>query len=234
VIARAPLSAAAVEAEILAFLRAELPIESAGESPIENWYRVHYLQRGDGFAPYGYATAGMLERRRERFDRVTEIGAGIGANCLQFALRGWPTIAVEHADLQFGLMERLLDRLRGIDPTLAGRVQPLKYPYPEHAAEYLDEQTLVCFFGPLCPLDDEIERRMLEALQLAGGAILDPRVFFRLRQSPQEQEDLVAAIESLGFAAPVLLWDSSYLRGFNRLRLIYFERITTATPEPLG
>jgi hypothetical protein len=226
--ARAPLSAAAVEAEILAFLRTELPSESAREYPIENWYRVQYLQRGRGVAPYGYATADLLERRRQRFDRVTEIGAGYGANCLQFALRGWPTIAVESGEYQFGFMERLLGRLGGIDPMLAGRIQPLKCPYPERAAEYLDERTLACFFGLQCFTDDETERRMLEALRLAGGAILDPRVFFRRRPSQQEQEDLIAAIESLGFAAPVLLWDSSQSRGSFPLRFSYFERAAVA------
>jgi hypothetical protein len=224
------LSPSQLEAEILAFLRAELPNENAEETPIENWYRVQYVKRGHGFAPYGFATCDLLERRRRRFDRVAEIGAGIGQNCLQFAARGWRTIAVESGEEAFGWMEGLLGRLARIDPVLAGRVRPLRCIYPERASEYLNGRTLACFLGgALCPTNDEIERRMIEGLRLAGGVILDPRVFFRRRESPDEQKGLIAAIEKLGFAPPVPLWDSARERGFFPLRLIYFEGANLAS-----
>ena len=217
-------SSSAVEAEILAFLSAELPKHEVGKTPIADWYRNQYLKRELAFSPYDTVMLPLLERTRSRFDRVTEIGAGIGQNCIQFALAGWNTVAVECGEPAFGWMENLLTRLGRIDSALASRVRPMKCLYPDNASGYLDRRTLAFMPGLLCPTDPSIEQRMLDGLGLSGGAILDPRLFFRRRDSPEEQAELIASIERLGFKPAQLLWDANIERGFFPYRFLYFER----------
>jgi len=218
-------SASVIDAEILNFLREELSAEGPMESPIATWYRKQYLNKSRGFAAFGQVLVDLLAQRRQRFDQVTEVGAGIGQTCVQLALEGWPTIAVESGAEVFGWMEHLLARLRRIDAVVSERVRPLKCGYPERASEYLNERTLACFMGLLTSsaINDVINREMIESLRLAGGIILDPRVFFRRRESEQEQGELVTEIQKLGFGPPVSFWDSRGTRSFP-YRFLYFER----------
>jgi hypothetical protein len=193
-----------VEGEIMAFLRDELPPDSAKDSPIEGWYRGQYLNQGHGFAPIGSVLIDFLERKHDRFDRVTEVGAAMGQNCIQVALAGWQTIAVECGELQYGLMQRLLARLARLDRGLTVRIKPQKFIFPDHAHEYVDERTLVCFLGGLLGQVDD--KDVLEGIRPAGGLILDLRGFHRLRESEQEQDQLVNSITQLGFKAPIPFW----------------------------
>jgi hypothetical protein len=215
-----------VEGEIMAFLRDELPSDSTKDSPIENWYRYQYLAQGHGFAPIGSVLVDFLDRNRERFDRVTEIGAAMGQNCVQLALWGWQTVAVECGALQYGLMERLLARLERLDGALTARIKPVKFVFPDRASEYVNERTLVCFLGGLLGQVDD--KAVLEGIRPGGGLVLDLRGFHRLRESEREQEELINSITQLGFKSPVPFWDSA--KGpwrFFPLKMMYFERVTT-------
>jgi hypothetical protein len=193
-----------LEAEILDFLRAEIPAEAPKEDPIDKWYRQMYLDRGHGFAPYNDSVIDILREHRERFDRITEIGAGIGMNCLRFAMEGWLTVAIEAQEQTYKRMIRLLER---IPSPLRERVTPVRMSYPVGADAYVDDRTLLCCFGVRAPPDPGLDDKILQNLTKAGGIILDPRVFFRAREQ-QEQEALVESIQRLGFELSRKFWRS--------------------------
>lgn len=222
---------ALLDAEVLAFLRDELPADPAHELPIETWYRHSYMNRGHGFAPYGYVIADFLEQKRDRFDRIVEIGAGFGQNCIQFAARGWRTIAIDAQQRQADAIQRLIARLRRDWPEICDRIDiraPLLYPLG--AEDHLNKRTVAVFSSLRDSFQDpEAERRSLDCLRLAGGLILDAPAFFERREQA-EQDRLLEAIESLGFQAPVTVWDWAGMRGTNGLptffqhhRFVYFE-----------
>jgi SAM-dependent methyltransferase len=215
---------AKVEAAILDFLQKEIAAQLAPEDSIARWYRTMYLERGQGFAPFGRAVMGLLQERRGRFDRVTEIGAGLGQNCLQLALDGWSTIAVESGNPVYNWMERVLDRVNRFAPDVRARVRPLECHYPHRASEYLDGRTLACFLGVCAEVTPDVDRQMIDALRLAGGIVLDPRVFFRHREAEEERRALIERIEALGFKPPIPLWNSTAAPGFFPYDFLYFER----------
>jgi SAM-dependent methyltransferase len=215
---------ARVDAAILDFLGKELTAQPAPEDSIARWYRTMYLERGQGFAPFGEAVIGLLQEKRGRFDRVTEIGAGLGQTCLQLALDGWSTIAVESGNPVYNWMERLLDRVNRFAPDLRARIRTLECHYPRQAYEYLDGRTLACFLGLCAEVTPEVERQMINALQLAGGIVLDPRVFFRHRETLEEQRALIDQIEAHGFNPPIPLWSATTTPGFFPYNFLYFER----------
>jgi hypothetical protein len=221
---RTPVEAE-LDEEILAFLRDELPLDPKDDFPIDIWYRQTYLSRGHGFAPYGYVIADFLEYKRDRFDRITEIGAGFGQNCIYFASRGWDSIALDAERRQAALMNRLLDRVTTRHPDIGGRVKIVApHRYPDRAEEYLDERTVAVFSSLRQGYDRETERTAIERLRLAGGLLFDAHVFFARRDKP-EQDELLRVIEGLGFATPALVWDWPGQPGFyQHHRFVYFER----------
>src|SRR5262249_16296756 len=151
------------------------------------------------------------------------IGAGVGQTCLQLALDGWSTIAVESGNPVYHWMERLLDRVNAFAPDLRARIRPLECHYPHQASDYLDERTLACFLGLCAEVTPEIDRQMIDALRWAGGIVLDPRVFFRHREAGEEQQALIGQIQALGFKPPVPLWNAASAPGFFPYNFLYFE-----------
>jgi hypothetical protein len=220
-----------LDADIVDFLRAELPSNPEEDLPIDIWYRRCYLNHGHGFAPYGYVIADFLEEKRDRFDRITEIGAGFGQNCVQFAARGWQTIAVDGAVRQAAALERLIARLEVSYPEICRRIE-VRAPliYPQDAGEYLDARTVAFFSSLRQSYDDpETERRLLESLRLAGGLVFDAHVFF-VRREQDEQDRLLEFIRDLGFDPSVLVWDWPGMSAadgttiFQYHRFVYFQR----------
>jgi hypothetical protein len=219
------MDAPRLEAEILDFLRAEIPAEAPREDPMDKWYRQMYLDRGNGFAPYDDSIIKLLEENRERFDRLTEIGAGVGASCLHFSLEGWRTVAIEAQEQTYQRMLRLLSR---IPAPLRERVTPVRSLYPNGADAHVDNRTLLCCFGIRAAPSPEAEHRMLQNMGKAGGIVLDPRAFFR-RRDQEEQKLFIEEIRQLGFEAPSKLWRSQ--NWFPYEFLLFMRPVKSSSPH---
>ena len=74
-------------------------------------------------------------------------------------------------------------------------------------------------------IDDETEKKILDALTLAGGVILSLSWFFRGREA-EEQEILIGQIRSRGFDAPVEVYSwSDFQWGFSPDRIVFMRRL---------
>lgn len=209
---------AGLNGTILSFIAEHVPDNN---DPICSWYHKQYLKRGQGFAPYGDSIALFLSEHGKQFDRLTEIGAGIGQSCIQFAAQGWDTVAVENGTLQYSLMEQLLDRVKAVAPAVRARIETHRLAFPEQVESYFNERTIGCFFG-LCS-SGAPEEPMIAALRLAGGVIMETRTYFKARD-PEEQLELIKKIVKLGFESPIPIWDSSAHPDFWTTKLVYFKK----------
>jgi len=73
-------------------------------------------------------------------------------------------------------MVRLTERIGRRHPEVARRTSALARRYPDHAEEYLDRRTILLFGSLALTLDNELERRIFEAMRLAGAVVLELRV----------------------------------------------------------
>ena len=215
---------AALETEILCFLKEELQAKGEDDSGLGWWYRINYAEQNRGYAPYQHAIADFLDGQRANFDRVTEVGAGIGQVCIHLSARGWQTIPIEVNPPRYMAMERLLDRIGRSHPEVRARIEPRHVFFPDNAQDYLEQRTVLVFASLGWGIDEDTRLRIMRALTWAGGVIIELRVFFTLREG-LEQERLIEEVEQLGFAAPLEIMDWPGDCSFQPHRFVFFRRL---------
>ena len=197
------------------------------------WYRKRFLAANNdlltssiGLAPKDRAIARFVAERCGFATRFVEIGAGLGQASMLLARLGLPTFAVESSYVNFDMMMRARDYVsRRLDPGLLERMKPINGFFPVNAEEYVNGEAVLAFPSLSFGIDDETEKKILDALTLAGGVILSLSWFFRGREA-EEQEILIGQIRSRGFDAPVEVYSwSDFQWGFSPDRIVFMRRL---------
>ena len=197
------------------------------------WYRNSFLAANNprltasiGLAPKDKAIARFVVERCDFATRFVEIGAGVGQASMLLARLGLPAFAVETSHVNFDMMMRARDYVsQRLDPELPERMTPISDFFPVHASEYVNSKTVLAFPSLSFGIDAEMERKILDALPLAGGVILSLTWFFKARDHA-EQESLIAQIRAKGFDAPVEVYSwADFELGFSPDRIVFMKRL---------
>ena len=212
-----------VSDEVLCFLRDEQ--REAGD--IYQWYKHRYIENNIGLSRIDKAIAEFVVRRFGATRTTLEVGAGI-AQCSQLlALTGVRAAGLEASHSHFEMMKRLTARLAArFDPDLLKRFTAIRGAYPDDAAPYIGERTIVIVPSLGSTMTPEQEIRVFDALKPADGVILGVRMFFRVRDQQEERDLLLRQIQDRGFgeAEEVLSWsDGSF--GFMPDRIVYLPKL---------
>ena len=225
---------AAIEAQVDHTIAMFLEEEYAAKGDkLYIWYRNGFLAVNNarltssiGLAPKDKAIARFVLEQCGFASRFVEIGAGVGQASMLLARLGLPTVAVETSHVNFDMMMRARDYVsQRLDPSLPERMKPINDFFPVHADEYVDSGTVLAFPSLSFGIDAETERKILDALTLAGGVILSLTWFFRGRDQA-EQVSLIAQIRDKGFDAPVEVYSwADFELGFSPDRIVFMKRL---------
>jgi hypothetical protein len=142
------------------------------------------------------------------------------------ALSGVQAKGIEAAEAHRQMLERLRKRLAAtFDPTLEARLGIVEGLYPDQAIPHIDGRTIVIVPSLGTTLTPAQEIAVYDALAPAAGVILGERMFFKVRETREERDAMIAEIRKRGFGEPeiVFAWDDWHF-GFHPDRIIYLPR----------
>jgi len=122
------------QARVLALVQAALAERLAAMGPDASGLYGYYVRKLDHDALLSQCDARAIEllrARRGRFQRVWEIGPGIGQLSVMLALDGHQLVLVERDQRRAGALLAMLDVLRQVDETAWRRVSVIQGSFPE-------------------------------------------------------------------------------------------------------
>ena len=159
----------------------------------------------------------MIGQSLPRFDKYLVLRSGLGELAFVFAAMGLEVMACEANARRFTAVEASLRALLESDPGTARRVSALLETVPAIEAD----GSVLCVAHQLMGISPDQEGATLERLSQFDAVLIEPRIFLRLRESLEEQEDAVELLRCRGF---------TQIRSFRRLGLVYCAKADVPPP----
>jgi hypothetical protein len=213
----------ALERELATFLHEEYA--SQGEE-LYQWYRLRFVPRDIGLAPYNVAIADFVTEHCGEFGRCIEIGAGIGQQSMLLALRKRQTLMIDANFEIFAMATRAFERIANrVYPELPTYMTMIYDWFPDRAPEYVTPDSILCFPTLSWSTTPEQDGKILDTIGSAGAVILSLRQFYRPRDLAEEQSILVEQIRTRGFDPPidVCVWQEP-VDGFMPDRIVFMKK----------
>jgi hypothetical protein len=183
-----------INASLLELHRQRLAL-GVDESGLYAHYKLLLEQKTIVGRDIGELVGGIINRL-PKFDLYHVLRAGLGEIGFVLSSLGLPTVAFDRDDRRFEAMQAGLDRLGSDDPMIARWLTIQKGVFPDAPLEgnVLGLATHLIGYSPAR------EEEVLSRLGQYGALLIRPRSFLFNRPSENEQMDLMAKLEKLGFS----------------------------------
>jgi hypothetical protein len=163
--------------------------------------------------------ANLLSNFMPKYDHYVVTNVGLGELAFLLAACGLSVTALEQYAMRCRGVEAGLARLRESDPAAADRCLVMQGYLPDSLTP--TPNTLAVAIDALVPHERADEATLLRKFAAFDALLVNPRLFLRLRETKEEQDEVIELLHHVGFTKKV--------RHVNSW-LLYFEREKNQSP----